>query len=122
MLTRPEPQATLLGFYRRVHPAVYGWRHIARLAPELPEVTDFRSNAFNWAMGCTLIYSSLFGIGKIVFQEWTAGIVLLAIAAVAGYLVFWNLSRQGWKTFSGSQPVGEASPIEPGQTPRTYAN
>jgi hypothetical protein len=29
------------------------------------------------------VYTSLFGIGKLVFGEWTTGLVLLAVAAVA---------------------------------------
>jgi len=102
-LTPAESQEKLLAFYRRVHPSVYGWRHIAELAPELPEVRDFGSNAFNWIMGCLLIYCTLFGIGKLVFQEWGSGVVLLIIAAVAGWLIFWDLSRRGWETYSGAQ-------------------
>src|SRR5215510_2270559 len=102
-LTPAESQEKLLAFYRRVHPSVYGWRHIAKLAPELPEVRDFGSNAFNWIMGCLLIYCTLFGIGKLVFQEWGSGVVLLIIAAVAGWLIFWDLSRRGWETYSGAQ-------------------
>jgi SSS family solute:Na+ symporter len=114
-LTPAEPQQKLLSFYRRVHPAVYGWRHIAKMAPELQEVRDFSSNAFNWLMGCLLIYCSLFGIGKLVLQEWITGLVLLAIAAVSGYLIFWDLSRRGWESLSGAErqekvaPVGELS-------------
>ena len=34
-VTPPETDETLMGFYRRVHPTVYGWRRIARLVPEL---------------------------------------------------------------------------------------
>src|SRR5258708_1168646 len=60
-LTPPEPQEKLVAFYRRVHPAVYGWRHIAKLVPELLEVRDMGSNAFAWVMGCLMIYCSLFG-------------------------------------------------------------
>src|SRR5256714_1457489 len=101
--TRAESNATLVAFYRRVHPTVYGWRPIAKLAPELPEVKDVAGNAFNWLMGVILVYGCLFGIGKLVFQQWGQGILLLAIAAVAGYLIFWDLSRRGWETLSGKQ-------------------
>ena len=100
-LTRAESNSTLVAFYRRVHPTVYGWRRVAKLAPELPEVKDVAGNAFNWLMGVILVYGCLFGIGKLVFQQWGQGIVLLGIACVAGYLIFWDLSRRGWETLSG---------------------
>jgi len=31
------------------------------------------------------------------------GIVLLSIAALAGYLIFWDLSRRGWQALSGTE-------------------
>src|SRR6201993_3368373 len=112
-LTKPEKESTLLDFYRRVHPAVYGWKQIALQAPELPEVRDFAANAFNWVMGVILVYGCLFGIGKLVFGQWIWGFVLLAMAGVAGYLIFWDLSRRGWTTLSGKDiPVGAASAVE----------
>jgi solute:Na+ symporter, SSS family len=101
-LTPPEPDEKLVAFYRRVHPTVYGWRRIAKLAPELSEVRDVGGNAFDWLMGCVLVYCSLFGIGKLIFQDWIAGFVLLGVAAVAGYLIFWDLSRRGWQAYSGT--------------------
>src|SRR5579862_9195459 len=107
-LTRPESEQTLLGFYRRVHPSVYGWKQVAKLVPELPEVRDFSSNAFDWVLGVVLVYGSLFGIGKLVFQQWAWGVLLLVIAGVAGYLIFWDLSRRGWATLSGSEPTASS--------------
>ncbi len=100
-ITKPEKDVTLIAFYRRVLPTVYGWTRIAKLVPELPEVRDVSSNAFDWVMGVVLVYGCLFGIGKLVFQQWVSGVALLVIAAVAGYLIFWDLSRRGWKTLSG---------------------
>jgi hypothetical protein len=105
VLTRPETDATLIDFYRRVHPAVYGWGRIARLAPELPPVRDFGGNALNWVLGTALVYGCLFGIGKLIFGQWISGILMLVVAAVSGYLIFWNLSRLGWETLSGREPV-----------------
>jgi Zn-dependent protease with chaperone function len=98
-----------MAFYRRVHPTVYGWRRIAKLASELSEVRDVASNAFNWLMGVILVYGCLFGIGKLVFGQWAWGLLLLGIAALAGYLIFWDLSRRGWASFSGRE-VADVSP------------
>src|SRR5215469_1687618 len=108
LLTSPESDKTLVEFYRRVHPTVYGWRSIAKLVPELPEVRDVGSNAFSWVMGIVLVYGSLFGIGKLIFGAWVSGILLLTMAALAGYLIFWDLSRRGWETLSGGAPTMEA--------------
>jgi SSS family solute:Na+ symporter len=100
-LTPPEPEDKLLSFYRRVHPTIYGWRKVARIAPDMPEIRDVGSNAFNWAMGCIMVYGTLFGIGKIIFGGWISGLLLLGMALVSGYLIFWDLSRRGWQTLSG---------------------
>jgi Na+/proline symporter len=106
-VTNPESDQKLLSFYRRVHPSVYGWRRIAKLAPDMPEVRDAASNSFDWVMGCVMVYGCLFGIGELVFARWLPGIVLLVISAVAGYLIFWDLSRRGWSTFSGVVKTAE---------------
>ena len=111
LLTRPETDDRLLKFYRKVQPTVHGWERIARLAPEIAPVRDLASNAFDWVMGCTLVYCCMFGIGELVLQAWVVGFLLLAIAAVAGYLIYWSLSRRGWQTLSGNSPVRPSTPI-----------
>ena len=107
-VTKPEPTEKLVSFYRRVHPSIYGWKPIAKLCPELPQVRDFAANAANWVMGCVLVYSAMFGIGMLVFRHWLSGVVLLGVSGIAGWLIFWNLSRKGWGTLSGAAEVRTA--------------
>ena len=102
LLTAPESDQRLLKFYRRVQPTFHGWKRIAMQAPEIKPVRDFAANAFDWVMGCTLVYCCMFGIGELVLQAWLAGFFLLAGAAISGYLIYWSLSRRGWETLSGT--------------------
>jgi Na+/proline symporter len=101
LLTAPETDERLLKFYRRVRPTIHGWKRIAALAPEIAPVRDFAANTLDWVMGCTLVYCAMFGIGEFVLRAWVAGFVLFACAAIAGYLIYWSLSRRGWQTLSG---------------------
>jgi Na+/proline symporter len=120
-LTPAESPEKLLAFYRRVRPTVYGWKKIAALAPEIPQVRDVRSNAFDWVMGCVLVYASLFGIGKIVFGDWLFGLILLAIAGGAGYLIFWDLSRRGWQALSGTEQTAVTLKIDSAQAQKNIS-
>ena len=98
-LTRPEPEQKLREFYRKVQPSAFGWGHIAQL-----EGTNSRQSlawsAFDWVLGVGMIYCSLFGIGRLIFGPMWHGFVLLAIAALCLYLLFWDLNRRGWDTLS----------------------
>jgi Na+/proline symporter len=105
LLTQPESEERLLKFYRRVRPTIHGWKHIAALAPEIKPVRDLRANAFDWIMGCGMVYCSLFAIGELILQEWLTGAVLLIGAALSGYFIYWSLSRRGWETLSGAEEI-----------------
>jgi solute:Na+ symporter, SSS family len=101
LLTPAESNEKLLAFYRRVRPTIYGWKPVAHMAPEIAEVRDVGSNAFDWTMGCLMVYCALFGSGKIIFGDVLVGVDLLVVAAIAGYLIFWDLSKRGWQSLSG---------------------
>jgi len=108
LVTRPEPTEKLVSFYRRVHPSVYGWGPVAKLCPELSRVRDFATNFANWVAGVVMVYAALFGIGNIVFHRILLGILLLGVSGISGWLIFANLSRQGWGTLSGTLEVKTA--------------
>jgi len=97
-ITPPEPAAKLLQFYERVRPASIGWGSVAGLEPARQNLLW---SAADWIAGCGLIYSSLFGIGYIIFGHAGKGIVLLATATVCATFIFWDLGRRGWDALSG---------------------
>ncbi len=101
LMTEPEPQTKLLEFYRRVRPGVAGWKHIAALAPEIAPTQDGWYNLMDWALGCLMVYMVLFAIGKLLLGATGTGLLFMAIAAVSGYIIYWDLSRRGWETLSG---------------------
>jgi Na+/proline symporter len=83
-LTKPEPDAVLDSFYRRVRPGGPGWRAVsARLGFGRESIPGGRLAWTNWLAGIVAVYGTLFGIGKLIFGELSSGLVLLAIAAAA---------------------------------------
>ena len=97
-LTAPEPMEKLVEFYRRVHPWTGGWAPVAKQAPEIPPTNDTAYNLLDWICGCVLIYGSLFGIGKIVLEEYATGFIFLAVGLAAGFVIYRDLSRRGWSS------------------------
>ena len=96
MLTAPESKETLVAFYRRTRPSIAGWKPIAALAPEVKPSGDGWANLMDWVAGCVLIYGALFGVGKLLLKDYATGAGMLAVAAIAGYVIYWDLNRRGW--------------------------
>ncbi len=83
-LTKPEPDAVLDAFYRRVRPGGPGWARVATRVAGGPEpLSGGRWAWINWIAGIVAAYATLFGIGKLIFGTLAQGLTLLAIAAVA---------------------------------------
>jgi Na+/proline symporter len=98
LLTAPEPQDTLVAFYRRTRPSLTGWTPIARLAPDVRAAGDGFANILDWVAGCVLIYGTLFGVGKLLLGETSLGLKLLALAVAAGVFIYRDLARRGWSS------------------------
>ncbi|MBZ5695635.1 MAG: Na+:solute symporter [Acidobacteriia bacterium] len=93
LLTPPEPRDTLLRFYRRVRPDTFGWRPIAKFASDVVPQQDLARNLLDWIAGCTMIYSALFGVGKLCLLRWRPGILLLVVSFVCAAFIYRGLSR-----------------------------
>jgi len=90
LLTKPEPESILLSFYRKARPQVTGWRPIAARAPETAETHGVGRDLWRWVLGCGMVYSALFGVGKLLLQQQGLGMVLVAVAAMCA----WQMSRE----------------------------
>ena len=110
LLTSPEPREKLIAFYERVRPEGPGWTGIAAEAglSAAHARGSLSIQLANWVLGCALIYGSLFGIGKLIFKEWLAGVLFLAVAIVAATLITRNLTRQ-------EERSAEARRLEPAE-------
>jgi Na+/proline symporter len=94
-LTKPEPDATLDAFYLRVRPGGPGWETVSRRLGFGREAIPGGAMSFvNWFLGIVLVYTALFGIGKIVFGQLVPGFLLLAVAVVSFLLIMSSLKRQ----------------------------
>jgi Na+/proline symporter len=88
MITRPEPDAVLEAFYRRVRPGGPGWARVStRLGFGREPIPGGALAWTNWVAGIVAVYATLFGIGKIIFGELGAGLLMLAVAAAAFYWI-----------------------------------
>ena len=82
--TQPESEAVLDRFYQKVRPGGPGWAAVSqRLGYGREPIPGGALNWTNWVAGVVAVYSSLFGIGRIVFGEVGSGLLILFIAAVA---------------------------------------
>jgi len=96
-LTSPESDAVLESFYRRVRPGGPGWARVSAAAGFGREPIPGGPLAWtNWIAGVVAVYASLFGIGKCVFGEWTSGLTLLAVAALAFGWIARSFHEEGW--------------------------
>jgi solute:Na+ symporter, SSS family len=83
-ITAPEKDDVLEAFYRRVRPGGPGWARVSeRIGLGREPIPGGALAWTNWVAGIVAVYSTLFGIGKLIFGEGVAGAILLVIAAAA---------------------------------------
>ncbi len=100
-LTKPEPQEKLLSFYRRVRPNAALWKPIAQLAPDIIPQKDGLFNLIDWLSGVAMVYSFLYGAGQVILGDTATGIASIAVGAVFGAVIYFDLNKRGWETLAG---------------------
>ena len=87
-LTSPEPDDVLLRFYRWCGPMFAAGQRIAALAPEIRQHRDIGQNLGAWALGCVMVYTCLFGTGKLLLHQTGVAALLLLIAVISAWLLY----------------------------------
>jgi len=93
-LTKPTEKQTLHKFYKKVHPGGLGWKMISKELPNVKSDTNFGLSFVNWLSGVVLIYSILFGIGKLIFGDYALGLFYFVIGGIASFIIYKNLQKQ----------------------------
>ncbi|HSK10023.1 MAG TPA: sodium:solute symporter family protein [Vicinamibacterales bacterium] len=92
-------RATLISFYRKVRPFGPGWEVVRREAGLLPAEeasgTNIPMALLGWVAGCTVIWSSLFTVGNVLYGRWGYATVLFAVFVVSG-LGLLSVIRKLW--------------------------
>jgi SSS family solute:Na+ symporter len=94
-VTKPTDAETLERFYRRVHPGGAGWRTLAEIHPDVKGDSGYARLLKDWFCGTILVYSVLFGVGKILLLRTGQGLLYLAVAGVATWIIWRDLAGQG---------------------------
>ncbi|HET6568050.1 MAG TPA: sodium:solute symporter family protein [Rhodothermales bacterium] len=113
-ITRPTDPAVLDKFYRRVRPGGAGWKAVAGRNPDIVPDGHFGRLAVDWIVGVVLVYSTLFGVGNLIFHRTLAGILCIVAAVAAAAFLWRDLNRPE----SGPAAVypDEAQTVRSGET------
>ena len=85
--TEPEPMTKLESFYRRVQPGGWWGPVTSSFDHTLQPVT--KGIFILWLAGVMMIYGFTFGIGNLIFQNYSASVILFGLAGIGSYLI-WN--------------------------------
>jgi len=99
-LTKPVKENVLENFYKKVHPGGIGWKRISNKFPEIKSDSGFGRLFLDWFLGVLLVYSSLFGIGKILFANYLHGLLYFIVGAISAIIIYFDLKKRGFKSLN----------------------
>jgi SSS family solute:Na+ symporter len=111
-ISKPTSDEQLIKFYKKVHPAGPGWTNVRKAAgvskAEAALHGDHMGMAtVGWVSGCTVIWSSLFAIGNVLYARWTFAVELTVVFLISGTVLLYVINNLWDKapTSDPSRPV-----------------
>jgi SSS family solute:Na+ symporter len=85
LLTSRNPREQDKAFYRKMQMPGPGWAKVAAETGVEPIKGELLINTTAWLSCTILLFSLLFGIGKLLFHQWIPGVLYLTLALVSGF-------------------------------------
>jgi SSS family solute:Na+ symporter len=97
-VTKPTERATLISFYKKVHPAGPGWTEVRKEAGVSEADAALHGDhmgmaALGWVSGCIVIWSSLFAIGNFLYGRTESALILTAVFVVSGFALLYVINH-----------------------------
>ena len=93
LMTSPESDATLIGFYKLVRPAGSLWGPIPAKAGVGASPDNIPLQLLGWVLGCTFVYATLFGAGSAIYGATMQASVFGVVWLISGFGLIRILNR-----------------------------
>ena len=84
LATRPENDDTLIRFYKLIRPAGSLWGPIPAKAGVGSSPDSISMQLLGWVLGCTFVYSTLFGAGSALYGYTTQAAIFVLVWIISG--------------------------------------
>ena len=91
-LTQPVNKEHLIHFFNKIMPGGF-WKPIRGESKGGNRKTKILPDIINWLLGTVLIYSALFGIGKIILLNLKSGIIFVLISVISAFALYKNVTK-----------------------------
>ncbi len=88
LLTAPADKETLVKFYQLVRPSGPGWKAVVGQAGAVAPADGIAQAMLGWVLGCSFVYSALFGVGAFLYGHMGQFYACLTIVVISGIGVY----------------------------------
>lgn len=93
MVTPPADSGTLQRYYDKIRPLGKGWKYVVDTSKAAQDKGSVTAVFLAWFLGCVLVYGALFGTGYVLYGQFLAAALALAVSVAAGWWLFRLLPR-----------------------------
>ncbi|MCP3967906.1 MAG: Na+:solute symporter [Lentisphaerae bacterium] len=94
MRTQRKPSAASIDFYQKMRISGPGWKLIAKLYPDCPQVKSEVVNGFIcWGSCVAFVFGAMIFLGKVIFHQWTGASVSAIVMVIGGYILYKTMPK-----------------------------